>query len=441
MTTVVRLRSTPDRRARPGAAIVALFALIVPAAVSSDGASAGTEPPTESSDAVRTWNMHGLEALFGADQTNQVTAMHLAMMHGAIYDAVNSIEGGHQPYLSGLAPASPTASLEAAATTAAHDVLVGLETESVPALPPEVIERLDTLYDEALAGIPDDAVKSDGIAAGAAAAAAMLAERENDGRYVPYSFTAGEDPGEWRLDNGNDEFAWVGQVDPFMLDSPSQFRSSGPHELTSDAYTAEYNEVKELGAAAGPRDVEQEAIAQFFSVSPVEMFNRTFRGIAESEGLTLVDEARLFAMLNMAAADSSINCWNDKDFWSFWRPVTAIHEGDNDGNDSTVGDPTWAPLLGTPPYPDHTSGYNCATGGMMHAARIFFGSDTMDFSLVGPDQPDVVRTYAHFTDVIDDTIDARVYQGIHFRAADVQGALIGENVADWMGENFFQPAG
>jgi hypothetical protein len=237
----------------------------------------------------------------------------------------------------------------------------------------------------------------------------------------------------------SDPFAWVARVQPFTLDSPSQFRSAGPHPLDSAEYTTEYNEVKELGGVDSARSPEQQAIADFH-VNTVEMYNRTFRTVAEAEGLTLAEEARLFAMVNVATADSIINCWDDKAYWHFWRPITAIHEGDNDGNDDTVGDPSWEPLLPTPPYPDHPSGYNCLTGAMMHSAEAFFQGEPIAFSLVMivPDAPEVTREYVSFTDVIAETVDARIFQGLHFRAAEEQGAEIGANVAEWVVTNHFQ---
>jgi hypothetical protein len=406
-----------------------------------------------SSDAVRDWNLHAVNALInapsapipGAGQPPQVSELHLAMVQGAVYDAVNAIDGGHRSYLAGLPPASPSASPEAAVATAAHDVLVGLGIGLVPALPQVVRDRLDALYADVLAGIPDGAAKSDGIAAGAAAAAAMLAARAADGRYVPFSFAVGDDAGEWRpTGSGNDPFAWVAGVEPFLLQSASQFRTKGPHALTSGAYAKEYNEVKDLGGPDTPdssRTDEQTALARFYTVNPVELFNRTFRAIAEDRGLTLVEEARLFAMVNMAGADGLISCWSEKAFWSFWRPITAIHEGDNDGNPETAGDSGWTPFVATPPYPEHASGYNCVTSSMMHTADAFFGVKKMAFSVVRimPNVPNVTRVYERFTDVVADTIDARVYQGIHFRAADEQGAGIGKDVAHWLDKHYFQP--
>ena len=273
----------------------------------------------------------------------------------------------------------------------------------------------------------------------------MLAARADDGRYVPFSHPVGDQPGEWRPappDEVSDPFAWVATVEPFTLDSPSQFRSAGPPALDSADYATEYNEVMDLGTADSARDPDQQAIAEFFTVNPVEMYNRALRSVGEAEGLSVVDEARLFAMVNVTAADAVINCWDDKAYWHFWRPITAIHEGDNDNNDDTVGDPAWEPMLPTPPYPDSASGYNCVTGSMMNAADAFFEGEPVAFSLVRivPDAPEVTRDYERFTDVIADTIEARVLQGIHFRTADEQGAEIGTDVAEWVATNHFQPA-
>ena len=201
---------------------------------------------------------------------------------------------------------------------------------------------------------------------------------------LPFSWQVGTDPGEWRPTPpaSSNALAWVAKVEPFMLESTSQFRTKGPNALTSRAYAKDYNEVKDLGALDSPRTAEQNAVAQFYTAHPPELFNRTFRVISEAEGLTLAEEARLFAMLNLATADSVISCFDDKAYWNFWRPITAIHEGDNDGNRKTVGDPEWTPLLAAPPYSDHPSGYNCVSAAYMHTARAFFGTNRMDFSVV-----------------------------------------------------------
>jgi hypothetical protein len=435
-----------------GLAMVVTFVAVLLGGAAAPPAQAG--PPE---DAVLDWNRYAVEALVNvpngpvpnAGQSPPVSILHLAMVQGAVYDAVNMIDGGHEAYLDDLPSAPASASMPAAVATAAHHVLVGMVV--VPPLAVGIIDRLNGLYGDSLAAIPNSASKTAGIAAGEAAAAAMLRARANDGRFGPFRFTCGEDAGEWRPATStvcttpsgpSDPNAWVARVEPFVLESTSQFRSKGPDDLESGAYAKEYNEVKDLGEVDSPRNAEQEAVARFFTntTHPPEWYNRTFRTVSAEAGLTLVEQARLFGMLNMAGADSLINCWDDKAFWSFWRPITAIRTGDDDGNRKTVGDSGWTPLEGNPPYPDHTSGYNCVTGAFMHTAGAFFGKKPMTFDLVRnvTGAADVTRTYAQFADVIDDTIDARVYQGIHFRAADVQGAAIGRDVAHWLDKHFFQ---
>jgi hypothetical protein len=417
---------------------VALVAVIAPAT----GAPAAQIAPNAGT--VRAWNANALAALGAAGQPPNVAVLHMAMVQIAVYDAVNSIVGGYDPYLDGLPAASPTASVDAAVATAAYRVLDGLGRAPVPALPEAIRANLLVLYNQTLASIADGSAKALGVAAGAAAATAMLEDRDGDGRYVPFPLTVGTEPGEWRPvppANVIDPNSWISEVDPFTLRSTSQFRTPGPRNLKSAAYAHEYDEVKSLGAVNSPRSPEQDAVARFYNVNPLELLNRTFRTISQTQGLSLVEDARLFGMLNVAGADAIINCWNDKRFHSFWRPITAIREGDNDGNRRTIGDTNWTPLEPTPPYSDHTSGYNCIAGSLMNTGKAFFGVDRMDFSVVrSPSSvPTVTREYHRFTDVVDDTIDARVYQGLHFRSADVQGARLGRHVAEWVDDHAFRP--
>ena len=439
-----------------GASVLAVAPLLI-AVVLLAGAAAPAQAGAPE-DAVLDWNQYASDALInaptaptpGMGQGPTVAILHLAMVQGAVYDAVNMIDGGHEAYLDDLPAAPSSASTPAAVATAAHHVLVGMVIQ--PAFTPAIVDRLNGLYATSLAAIPNGAAKTAGIAAGEAAAAKMLADRAADGRYGPFRFSCGDDPGEWRpttsLDcptpsGPSDPNAWVARVEPFVLESTSQFRSKGPHDMTSGAYAKDYNEVKELGAVGSSRTPEQNALAGFFTntTSPPEMYNRTFRTVAASEGLTLVEQSRLFAMLNLAGADALINCWDDKAHWSFWRPVTAIRLGDQDGNAKTEADASWTALSGNPPYPDHPSGYNCITGAFMHAAAAFFGKKPIAFDMVRivAGEANQTRRYRQFTDVIDDTIDARVYIGIHFRAPDVQGAEIGKDVARWLDQHFFGP--
>jgi hypothetical protein len=415
------------------------------------------------SSTVLNWNATALAALFnaptapvpGGGQSAPVGAIHMAMVQGAVYDAVNSIVGGYEPYLD-VPAAPPGASVDAAVATAAHDVLMTVIPIAPPLTDPAIrdaiLARIQSQYEDELDAIPPSASKSQGEAAGAAAAAAMIDDRMGDGQYptTPFMFTQGTGIGEWRPTNGvSDPFAWAARVRPFTLKSTSQFRTDGPNAVKSRAYAREYREVKKLGAAVdSTRTPEQTALASFYIPNPIEIFNRTFRTISTAESLDAAQQARFFAMANVAGADALINCWDDKEYWHFWRPVTAIQLGSSDGNHKTKGDPAWQPFittlpgptpgtfLVTPPYPDQPSGYNCLTGSMMFTAKRFFGNDntfTVERTPAG-----TARTYTRFTDVVRDTIKARIYLGIHFRTADVDGAILGKNVANWVGSHFFE---
>ncbi len=439
------------------AALVVAAALIIVVL----GGSARPARADTHQDAVLDWNLYAVQALINASATASppgdppgmgqpppVSVLHMAIVQAAVYDAVNMIDGGREPYLEGLPDAPSGASKAAAVATAAHDVLVGLVM--TPPLNSTIRARLFSRWEDtiavATAADGDDAVEA-GIAAGAAAAKEMLRVRGSDRRYMPnVKFTEGTGVGQWRPTppgNANDPNAWVMQVEPFAMKDPSQFRTPGPRRIGTPAYRSEYEEVKSLGGRPGvtptDRTQEQTDIARFFTANPVEMFNRAFRALATSEGLDLVEQARLFAMLNVSGADAAIACWDDKEHWAFWRPITAIRT--SDGDRKTADDSGWTPFVDNPPYPDHPSGYNCQSGAFMNAAKSYFGGD-VGFSLTanlatGP----VTRTYVRFTDLIDDTIDARVYLGIHFRSADVDGAWIGKRAAHWVAGHEFRSAG
>jgi vanadium-dependent haloperoxidase-like protein len=466
----VRRSNARLRIAMVAIATVVAFAALAPvegAAALSDGGVQRRNASTPSENAIQRWNATALAALFnspaatvpGAGQAPTVGAIHMAMVQGAVFDAVNSIHNRYEPYLD-VPDASSSASVDAAVITAAHDVLI----EVIPLVAPltdaairdAILARIEEQSTTELAAIPSDKAKTKGAAAGAAAAAAMLADRADDGTYPedPFTFAVGTGIGEWRPTDGvNDPFAWVARVRPFTLPSTSKFRTAGPNPVSSDGYTTDYEEVKTLGAATNStRTDEQTALATFYIVNPVEMFNRTFRTVAADEGLSQIQQARLFAMLNTAGADAFINCWDDKAAYNFWRPVTAIQLGDSDDNPATVGDAEWQPFISTlpgpqagtfqptPPYPEHPSGYNCLTASMMYTAKRFFGTNDIPFTVTRiAGASETTREYATFTSVVDDTIDARVFLGIHFRNADVQAAQLGKQVAGWVYKGFFRP--
>jgi hypothetical protein len=400
----------------------------------------------------------------GAGQAPHAAVLSLAMVQGAVYDAVNAIDRGHEPYLAGLPPATQSDSKAAAAATAAYKVLIGLDEAKAPMLPPAVRDRLGTAYAGSLADVLDGPAKTRGIAAGKAAAAAMLAARAHDGRFGPFTFAEGFDPGEWRLAPpqgaaaivARDPAPWVGFVKPFLVPNVEMLRSDGPNALTSAAYADDFNEVKELGSLMSTnRTADQTAAAIFWQDSGPAIWNRVYRSLATSRGLDIADSARLFAMTNLAAADGSIGCWNDKAYWSFWRPITAIREAASDDNPATLADSTWLPLfdpsvpvsappLVTPGFPDHPAGHTCISGATVHALQAFFGTDEVSFTATSnkcSPAPCPMRSFDRFSDALKEIIDARVWGGIHFRTADVQGAALGKKVARYLREHYFQPEG
>jgi hypothetical protein len=411
----------------------------------------------------------------GAGQPPHAAPLSLAMVQGAVYDAVNAIDGGHRPYLV-APPANPGASKDAAAATAAFCVLVGSSDDDptdpceLPGLFPGQFSALKPIYDASLASVPDGSAKDDGVEVGEEAAAAMLAARANDGRFGPFKFVEGFNPGEWRLAPpqgptgivGRDPAPWVGFVKPFLVPNVEMLRSDGPNPLTSAAYAEDFNEIKELGSLTSTkRTADQTAAAIFWQDSGPAIWNRVYRSLAMSHDLDIVNSARLFAMTNLAAADGSIGCWNDKAYWSFWRPITAIREAASDGNPATEPDPSWLPLfdpsvpvsgapLVTPGFPDHPAGHTCISGATVHALQAFFGTDKVSFTAHSnkclPPVPCLPgyradRSFDRFSDALKEIIDARVWGGIHFRTADVQGAVLGKKVAHYMQRHYFQPVG
>ena len=410
------------------AATVLLAALAVPAPRKANAGAASDV------DAVVEWNQYATDALIVTGlQPPTVSGLHLAIVHGAIYDAVNAIDGGYRPYLE--APSARSwYSMDAAVATAAHDVLVHLL--------PDQMAALDAKYQASLDRIADGDAKAGGIDVGEDAAEEMIEERADDGRFGSFRFTEGSDPGQWRTEPplfASDPFAWVAEVEPFLIESPSQFRTSGPYDLTSDEYAKDLAEVRSVGSLEdSTRTSDQTDIAGFWADHGPALWSRIFRSLAADHDLTTVENARLFAMLYLTGADALIGCWEDKAHWNFWRPITAIHKAGSDGNPDTRKDGDWAPLIPTPPFPEHPSGHSCASASFVRTLRSFFGTNELTFETTSS-VSGTTRSFQRATQAIKEVIDARVYSGIHFRNADRQGARLGRQVARWREHHYFQP--
>jgi hypothetical protein len=417
--------------------------VVAPTLISTVGAETA---PAE--NAVLAWNEIATNSIVvTAEQPPHASTISFAMVQGAVYDAVNAIDGGFASYLD-TPTADSSLSLEAAAATAAFGVLSGLF--------PDQRADLQVAYGESLATVDDGQAETGGIEVGEAAAAAMLAARADDGRGGEFAFTPGEAPGEWRLAppaNLEDPAAWVAIVEPFVVADVAELRTAGPLALTSAEYAAEFDEVKELGSLSSTtRTADQTEAAIFWQGHGVAMWNGLVRQLAASDQLDVAASARLLAMTNLAAADGAIGCWNDKAHWNLWRPITAIREAADDGNPATEPDAEWLPLfdpstpvqagtpLTTPGFPDHPSGHGCISGAFVGVLQDFFGSDEVEVSFTSP-RTGTTRSFDRLSAVLDEIIEARIWAGIHFRTADVQGAALGDEVADYLGANYFQPVG
>jgi hypothetical protein len=395
-------------------------------------------------DAVSDWNAIAVQSILATPTHPGATGvLDLATVQAAVYDAVQAIERRYQPYHVRIHGAS--GSPAAAAAKAAHDVLVN----RFPAL----TASLDMTYHTYLAanGLAED---DPGVAVGQQAAAGIIAFRANDGSF-PASFppfTGGTGIGVWRptesfLPGPPPSFSpmlapWMATVTPFTLRRPSQFRAPRPPAVTSEKYTKAYNEVKNLGVLSnGTRNADQTELALFWNLNYVLVWNKVARDLAAAQLLDIADSARLFALADMAMADAILTAWDTKLHYVFWRPLTAIREGDNDGNPDTAGDPAWQPLLNNPNYPDYTSGANNITAAATRSLRLFFRTNNLTFSVTttNPAAMQQTRTYHHFSDAVADVVNARIYEGIHFRFADVEARRQGRSVALWAFSHFFKP--
>jgi PAP2 superfamily len=418
------------RRKALGVAVAALM-LASPLALGSSLAHASADAAV--TNAVITWDVNAQTAIWDvARQQPQVQARSFAMVHGAIYDAVNAIAGTpYQPYLV-APPADGTESTDAAVATAAYQVLV--------ALFPAQEAALQAQYDQSLAAIPDGPSKQGGVSVGGQAAAAMIAARQDDGAFGDQTWVVGTEPGQWRPTPPTfaSDGAWVGHVKPFLIPSASMFRTSGPPALTSTAYAKDINEVELIGSVSSAvRTTDQTQAAIWWHDRHLAEWEIK-RQIATNQHLNVLEAARMFAMVDLAETDATIACYNEKEAWNRWRPVTAIQLADTDGNPLTVADPGWMPLLVTPPHPDYTSGHTCFTAASMGTMAYFFGTDKMKFSAYSADSG-TRRYFSSFSQAVTEVVNARVWGGIHTRTADVQGAKIGAQVVAYMIPRFFRP--
>ena len=413
--------------------VISIAAVLIltgaPNSARANAASADRDPSV-----VSEWNQIAATTLI-ADTTKPgpIPFLYMGFVHAAMYDAVMGVYRRYEPY--SYWPRAPhRASARAAAVAAAHQVLVTYS--------PTAQASLDAAYSASLARLPDGRSKTDGVAYGNRVADHLIALRANDGRNAPISFTQPPAPGVWRPTPP--AFApmiapWAGAVTPLMLASGAQFGDPGPPPaLTSATYTRDFNEVKALGSATSTvRTADQTATALFFSGNAIAQFNAALRDQVLVRHLDIVKAARLFAAVDMSAADTFISVWYAKLKYGFWRPDTAINLADTDGNPATTADPTWTPLRPDPAYPDYVSGYSAQAGSLTVALARAVHSRRLRVTMISTAVPGT-RNYDSGAALRTDVVNGRMWLGVHFRTADEVGVRMGQQVAGWALDHYFR---
>jgi len=361
-----------------------------------------------------------------------------AILHAAIYDAVNAIDRTHRPYLVRLSGVSRDASQEAAASAAAHEVLV--------ALYPAFKAALDSQLQQSLAEIPDGNDKVEGIRIGQTVADRILALRANDGSNappIPYVFGAA--PGDYQSTPPNfppqPQFTHWSRVTPFALERASQFRPGPPPALTSDAYSDAFNQIKSLGIANSTTATADEALTgKFWNGAIQNYWNEIAQTASLAHSLTTAQNARLFALLNLSFADDVIAFYDAKYTYNFWRPVTAIRAADTDNNPETLADPNWLPEVGkTAPDPSYPGAHGVISASGAEVLISFFERDRFDFNVTSEVLPGVERSFTSISAAAEEATLSRIFGGQHFRFDLSVGNRLGRDVADFVFDNFLTP--
>jgi hypothetical protein len=389
---------------------------------------------TARADAVTDWNEIAEATVLEATPDPFLQTRSTAIAQVAVFEAVNAIGGGYEPYL-GTVTADPGASPEAATIAAAHRALATLH--------PDQATELDALRAEALAEIPDGPCKQTGIAVGEAAAMAVLAARENDGSVDDTPYVPGTQPGQYRPtppDHTPPFRPGLGLVAPFAIPSAARFRVRPPPPLRSRVYARDYDEVKRVGdVGSGERPPDRADVARFYAVADAPLWSDAARQVSKTQGRTLAENARIFALLNIAIFDAAVACFDSKYFYDYWRPVTAIRFGDTDGNRRTEADGGWLSYVFTPPFPSYPSGHATFGGAARYVLERLLGEDGHTIVLTHPQVPDVVLHYNSWKQIADDIDDGRVYGGVHYRFDQKAGARQGRRVGRYVLQHRLRP--
>ncbi len=392
----------------------------------------------EHADVVLQWDTVALNAI-RVDKTPPPKASRaLAIMSAAVYDAVNAVVPLHEFYhANSTLTLRPNASMTAAAASAAHDTLASLF--------PAQKATFDTALAASLAAVPDGAAQDEGVQLGQEVAQDILTWRSTDGSATTVPYTPGTAPGQWRPTPPANAAALLPQwpsVTPFAMTSGSQFRPAGPPTLTSAQYAADLNQVESLGRVdSTTRTADQTQIALFWAdgastFTPPGHWNQIAQDASLKLGLSLAENARLFALLNIAEADAGIVSWDAKFTYNFWRPITAIQNADQDGNAATTADPTWTPLIATPPFPTYTSGHSTFSGAAAAVLTAVVGD--VPFTDHGDPLQQYTRSFTSFNQAADEAGMSRIYGGIHYMTDNLDGLASGRQLGSYVVQNFMK---
>jgi hypothetical protein len=404
-------------------ALLAAVAVVTGGAAGTTGARA--QPVSPPDTYVASWDGVGNQAFTASGLATTEGFVIFAYAGIAEYDSVVAIEGGYEPFAVDV-DAPEGASPEAAVVAAAHAILVHY-------LPDQAATILDPAYVQSLRSIPDGQAKEDGVATGTQVAAAVIALRADDGFRASVTYTPPDPPipGVWIPTSAAPPIGtYMPYMRPFSLDAPDQFRPGGPPPLESRRWADDYNEVKEIGSRTSTtRTPEQTLAARFWGEPPVQQAHASFRGFILDHALDVADASRFMAMMTVVRADALIACFDAKYHYAFWRPITAIRAGDTDGNDATVADPNWLPLLpATPNHPENPSAHSCVTPASGRVIARFLGTNEIDYTV-----PSITglgdRHYNRVQDLDDEVTNARIWGGIHYRTAIKDGSQLGMKVA------------
>jgi hypothetical protein len=388
---------------------------------------------TARADTITDWNQTAIAVLKTANVAGNPWTRHMAMVHVAMSDAVNSVQGKYARYVA-KGELARDASAEAAASSAARSILVEFY--------PNQKAAIDEAHAKATSGIADGPAKTAGLALGEQIAKLVRDDRAADGTSAPDSYRPITTPGVW-IPTTPPILAQYAQAKPWVLKSADQFRPGPPPQLTSAIYARDYNEVKNLGGAKSTaRTAGQSDIVKFWTQQNIApAWQEAARTISAAKGLGLAENARLFALLNMGMANTFINDWDAKFTYNFWRPVTAIRNGDQDGNDATERDAGWTPSNATPMHPEYPSQAAIIAGlGVAMLELLVPGAQGVPIAATDLADAKLKRQFTSIGQLADEQCNVRVWGGIHFRNSLDVGMDMGKKIAAYMVENSLKPS-